>query len=90
MQAALDDYNEAIELCPWSVDPLLNRCASVVRDPYCALLLLASGTVIFIFMKKFKLCAMQGSCVRGAGEARLSCFTNAHHSTTHVLKYVLR
>lgn len=27
LQEALQDYNTAIELCPWSVDPLLNRGA---------------------------------------------------------------
>lgn len=27
LQDALRDYNKAIELCPWSVDPLLNRGA---------------------------------------------------------------
>lgn len=25
MDAALEDFNKAIELCPWSVDPVLNR-----------------------------------------------------------------
>ena len=25
MQEALSDFNESISLCPWSVDPLLNR-----------------------------------------------------------------
>lgn len=23
---ALDDYNASMQLCPWSVDPVLNRC----------------------------------------------------------------
>ena len=27
MDAALADYNKAIAICPWSVDPVLNRCA---------------------------------------------------------------
>ena len=27
LDAALQDYNQAIEICPWSVDPLLNRGA---------------------------------------------------------------
>lgn len=26
MEEALADFGEAINLCPWSVDPLLNRC----------------------------------------------------------------
>ena len=26
MEEALADFGEAIDLCPWSVDPLLNRC----------------------------------------------------------------
>jgi tetratricopeptide (TPR) repeat protein len=25
LQAALADYNTSIQLCPWSVDPVLNR-----------------------------------------------------------------
>ena len=25
MDAALVDYNKAIDICPWSVDPILNR-----------------------------------------------------------------
>ena len=25
MEAALIDYNRAIQICPWSVDPVLNR-----------------------------------------------------------------
>jgi len=25
LAAALDDYNTAIRICPWSVDPVLNR-----------------------------------------------------------------
>ena len=29
MDAALVDYNRAIQICPWSVDPVLNRCAAV-------------------------------------------------------------
>ena len=28
MDAALIDYNRAIDICPWSVDPVLNRCLS--------------------------------------------------------------
>jgi len=27
MEAALVDYNKAIAICPWSVDPVLNRYA---------------------------------------------------------------
>jgi tetratricopeptide (TPR) repeat protein len=27
LEAALKDYTTAIEICPWSVDPLLNRGA---------------------------------------------------------------
>ncbi len=26
MDLALVDYNKAIDICPWSVDPVLNRC----------------------------------------------------------------
>lgn len=25
LEAALGDYNAAMQLCPWSVDPVLNR-----------------------------------------------------------------
>lgn len=27
LEEALSDYNRAIEICPWSGDPVLNRCA---------------------------------------------------------------
>lgn len=26
LEAALADYNMSIRICPWSVDPVLNRC----------------------------------------------------------------
>lgn len=32
MDAALVDYNRAIDICPWSVDPVLNRRASCIRN----------------------------------------------------------
>lgn len=36
LQEALRDYNTAIELCPWSVDPLLNRGAVLEQLGRCA------------------------------------------------------
>lgn len=33
MDAALADYNKAIAICPWSVDPVLNRCAHHFLPP---------------------------------------------------------
>lgn len=30
MDAALIDFNRAIDICPWSVDPVLNRCPSYI------------------------------------------------------------
>ena len=29
---AILDYNEAMRLCPWSVDPLLNRCSLLLSN----------------------------------------------------------
>lgn len=34
MEDALSDFGEAIALCPWSVDPLLNR-SSICLRPVC-------------------------------------------------------
>lgn len=37
LQEALRDYNTAIELCPWSVDPLLNRGAVLEQLGRCGI-----------------------------------------------------
>jgi tetratricopeptide (TPR) repeat protein len=36
LEAALRDYTTAIEICPWSVDPLLNRGAVLEQLGRCA------------------------------------------------------
>ena len=33
-EAALADLTRAQEICPWSVDPVLNRCACTAGTPH--------------------------------------------------------
>ena len=55
LQEALSDYNTAIELCPWSVDPLLNRGAVLEQLGRCAPLPL--NLLISIFSGRLWFCA---------------------------------